>query len=224
MPTFIQKISNFFNKANFWSKNTPQVQGDIEENINNLDENPIQLDAMNDEIELDLTADQSETSEPAPSASTWSSVANFVSFICSRENLPTITGAQLLNLTHVGANILGSILFAKTTEAAFNEKKSTEIGGAEVSLQVLVSMLTTAYALSFVARAQAQKILARTKADTYARAVDKSTQITDKHPDVPLTLDDTEHPAVEFDNLSFTYPAIPGQSEALHVFSGLSFQ
>jgi len=83
--------------------------------------------------------------------------------------------AQILNMIEVGGSILTPVLFAKTTEAAFNDSKSAKIGDTELSLTLLVSLLTTASALTYVAGLQAQKILARAKGATYADAVDKTT-------------------------------------------------
>lgn len=46
----------------------------------------------------------------------------------------------------------------------------------------------------------------------YSRLIDKSNQIIDRHPDVPLDLSERGQPAIEFKDVSFKYPAIPGQT------------
>lgn len=166
MPSLTQRIKNWFSPK--------QPVGDLEANlaeVNNAPGQDTEAIPLDEEI-IDLSLNQNNT---PITPSTWDTLSHFISFITTKENLPTITMVQILNIVEVGGGILTPILFAKTTEAAFNESKSAKIGDTELSLNLLVSLLTTASALTYVAGLQAQKILARVKGDTYAEAVNKTT-------------------------------------------------
>lgn len=120
---------------------------------------------------------------PQNDVSTWEALKSFLSFIGTPENLRKIVAAQGLNVLQTGSNISSSLFFAKTAIAAFNETKSAEVAGVDVSLEVLATLMAASMALSQMAKAQAQKVLAPVKADTFSRAVNKTVdrQINQKH-------------------------------------------
>lgn len=120
---------------------------------------------------------------PQNELSTSETLKSFLSFVTTPDNLQKIVKAQGVNILQAASNVSSSLFFAKTAIAAFDEKQSAEIAGIELPLEALATLMAASFALSLIARAQIQKIIAPVKADIYERAVTKSIemQLNQKH-------------------------------------------